>query len=67
LAQPKPDASRFIAILMGRLMSARPPLVEYLVDAAVMRTTCAGVFTFSHFSASSAFAFFVDQTDGGVE
>jgi len=37
LALPKPDASRFIAILMGRLMSARPPLVEYLVDAAVMK------------------------------
>jgi uroporphyrinogen decarboxylase len=37
LAQPKPDALRFVDVLMGRVMSARPPLVEYLVDAAVMK------------------------------
>ena len=37
LARPHPDAARFIAVLMGRVQSPRPPLVEYLVDAAVMK------------------------------
>jgi uroporphyrinogen decarboxylase len=37
LARPRPDAARFIAVLMGRAQCARPPLVEYLVDAAVMQ------------------------------
>ena len=37
LARPKPDAGRFIDVLLGRARSARPPLVEYLVDAAVMK------------------------------
>jgi len=37
LARPQPDARRFIDVLMGRARSARPPIVEYLVDAAVMK------------------------------
>lgn len=37
LARPSPDAARFIAVLMGRAQSPRPPLIEYLVDAAVMK------------------------------
>jgi uroporphyrinogen decarboxylase len=37
LAHPKPDARQFIDTLMGRATSARPPLVEYLVDDVLMR------------------------------
>ena len=37
LAHPRPNAKRFTDVLMGREKSARPPLVEYLVDAAVMK------------------------------
>lgn len=37
LAEPKPDAERFIRILMGEGQTERPPLVEYLVDDAVRR------------------------------
>jgi uroporphyrinogen decarboxylase len=33
----QPDSKKFIAVLMGREKTARPPLVEYLVDAAVMK------------------------------
>ncbi|MCS7192654.1 MAG: hypothetical protein NZ937_06725 [Armatimonadetes bacterium] len=34
---PKPDASEFIGILMGRVPQHRTPLVEYIVDDVVMR------------------------------
>ena len=37
LAQPAPDADRFISTLMGRTTPQRPPLVEYLVDDVLMR------------------------------
>ena len=37
LKNPRPDASEFIDILMGRSQSKRVPLVEYLVDEIVMR------------------------------
>lgn len=37
LEHPKPDAQRFVRILMGREKAERPPLVEYLVDDAVRR------------------------------
>jgi uroporphyrinogen decarboxylase len=37
VAQPAPDADRFIAALMGRITPQRPPLVEYLVDDVLMR------------------------------
>jgi uroporphyrinogen decarboxylase len=32
VANPRPDAQRFVEVLMGRATAARPPLVEYLVD-----------------------------------
>jgi len=34
---PEPDGKRFIDLLMGRVRGAQTPLVEYLVDEAVMR------------------------------
>lgn len=37
LPRPQPDAGRFVRALMGLEHPERPPLVEYLVDAAVMR------------------------------
>jgi len=37
LAHPKPNAQQFIDVLMGRTKSAKPPLVEYIVDDVVMR------------------------------
>jgi len=37
LRHPKPDARRFVDVLMGRAEGTRPPLVEYLVDEVVMR------------------------------
>ena len=37
LAHPKPDASEFINILMGRTPQVRTPLVEYIVDDVVMK------------------------------
>ncbi len=37
LARPKPDAARFIRVLMGQEQAARPPLVEYLVDDVLRR------------------------------
>ena len=36
LKHPKPDAERFVDVLMGRAEGTRPPLVEYLVDEVVM-------------------------------
>ncbi|MDZ7290596.1 MAG: hypothetical protein ONB44_03135 [candidate division KSB1 bacterium] len=37
LQNPRPDAEKFIDIVMGRRKSPRPPLVEYIVDDVVMR------------------------------
>lgn len=37
LHHPQPDASRAIDYLLGRTSLDRPPLVEYIVDEAVMR------------------------------
>ncbi len=37
LQNPKPDAERFIATLMGKAQPERPPLIEYLIDPFVMR------------------------------
>jgi uroporphyrinogen decarboxylase len=37
LSQPRPDAHQFINTLMGYTRSARPPLVEYIVDDMVMK------------------------------
>lgn len=37
LSHPTPDCERFVRVLMGHEQVDRPPLVEYLVDAAVMR------------------------------
>lgn len=38
---PKPDASQAIGHLLGRVVLDRPPLVEYIVDEAVMRPVLA--------------------------
>jgi uroporphyrinogen decarboxylase len=37
LRNPQPDCQRFIDVLMGRRSAPKPPLVEYIVDGAVMR------------------------------
>jgi uroporphyrinogen decarboxylase len=37
LRNPKPDANKFISVLMGETRTAAPPLVEYLVDDVVMK------------------------------
>lgn len=37
VAHPKPDAQRFVNVLMGRVQGVAPPLVEYIVDDVVMR------------------------------
>ncbi|MHB0878899.1 MAG: uroporphyrinogen decarboxylase family protein [Anaerolineae bacterium] len=37
LTSPKPDCERFVAALSGRTILSRPPLIEYLVDVALMR------------------------------
>lgn len=37
LSDPQPDCRRFIEALMGQRHVDRPPLVEYLVDASLMR------------------------------
>jgi len=34
---PKPDAKRFIDILMGKIKVSKPPLVEYLVDDVILK------------------------------
>lgn len=43
LARPEPDGRAFIAGLLGRNAPARVPLVEYLVDPAVMRPVVEGL------------------------
>jgi len=40
---PRPDAAEFIDILMGRKDESRVPLVEYIVDEAVMRPIVIGL------------------------
>jgi uroporphyrinogen decarboxylase len=37
LDKPRPDIQRFISILAGKESSSTPPLVEYIVDDAVMK------------------------------
>lgn len=37
LSNPQPDCERFVRVLMGQEEAERPPLVEYIVDGAVMR------------------------------
>jgi uroporphyrinogen decarboxylase len=37
LRNPRPDARRFISVLMGETKAAAPPLVEYIVDDVVMK------------------------------
>jgi len=41
LRNPQPDARRAVAFLLGREKLDRPPLVEYIVDEAVMRPVLA--------------------------
>ncbi len=43
LASPRPDARRFIDFLMGRIRGGRTPLVEYLIDPAVMKPILIGL------------------------
>jgi uroporphyrinogen decarboxylase len=43
LETARPDADRFIDVLMGRRSAARPPLVEYLVDDAVRKPIVTGL------------------------
>jgi uroporphyrinogen decarboxylase len=43
LANPKPDCERFVRVLMGQEQSARPPLVEYIIDPAVMKPILTGM------------------------
>jgi uroporphyrinogen decarboxylase len=37
LAHPRPDAGRFIRVLMGQERTDRPPLVEYIVDQVLFQ------------------------------
>jgi uroporphyrinogen decarboxylase len=37
IRNPKPDIERFLKIMKGEIVPDKPPLVEYLVDNAVMR------------------------------
>jgi len=37
IRHPQPDGQRFIHIIMGQERAERPPLVEYIVDPAVMK------------------------------
>jgi uroporphyrinogen decarboxylase len=43
LSSPRPDARRFIDHLMGRTRGGGTPLVEYLVDGAVMKPIVTGL------------------------
>jgi uroporphyrinogen decarboxylase len=43
LEKARPDAGRFIDVLMGRRSADRPPLVEYLVDEAVRKPIVTGL------------------------
>ena len=37
LEKPKPDNERFIEVLMGKQITDRPPIIDYLPDDSVMR------------------------------
>jgi len=43
LDMARPDAGRFVEVLMGRRSVSRPPLVEYLVDEAVRKPIVTGL------------------------
>jgi uroporphyrinogen decarboxylase len=43
LGRARPDAARFIDVVMGRRRTERPPLVEYLVDEAVRKPIMTGL------------------------
>ncbi len=43
LDKARPDAGRFIDVIMGRARSERPPLVEYLIDEAVRKPITTGL------------------------
>ena len=43
LEHPRPDAREFVDILQGRRATERVPLVEYLVDEAVMKPVVTGL------------------------
>jgi len=43
LDKARPDARRFIDVVMGRARSDRPPLVEYLIDDAVRKPITTGL------------------------
>lgn len=43
LKNPQPDAQRAIDFLMGQGRLARPPLVEYIVDEAILRPVVEGL------------------------
>jgi len=43
LQHPQPDRERFIRILAGEEVAERPPMVEYIVDPAVMRPILEGL------------------------
>jgi len=43
LSRPQPDAQRAIDFLMGRAKLDRPPLVEYIVDEAILRPVVEGL------------------------
>lgn len=37
IAHPKPDINRFIKIMKGEIIPDKPPMVEYLIDNALMK------------------------------
>ena len=43
IEKPKPDIGRFLAAMSGRIVPDRPPMVEYLIDDAVMRPILEGM------------------------
>ncbi len=43
LETPRPDAARFVDVLMGRARGGPVPLVEYIVDEAVLRPVVEGL------------------------
>lgn len=43
IAHPKPDIKRFIQVLSGKAKTSAPPLVEYIVDDAVMKPVVTGM------------------------
>jgi uroporphyrinogen decarboxylase len=43
IAHPQPDIRRFLDAMSGKAVPARPPMVEYLIDDAVMRPILEGL------------------------